>query len=40
MDGLLIWNNIRSETRRYKDTEQKNPEIAKLSKSQTIKKTF
>lgn len=40
MDGLLIWNKIRSDKRRYKDSEHKNPETAKLSKTQTIKKTF
>lgn len=34
MDGSLIRNKIRSEKRRYKDSEQKSPETAKLSKSQ------
>lgn len=40
MDVLLIQKKIKSEKRRYKDSEQKNPETAKLNKSQTIKKTF
>lgn len=40
MDGLLIWNKIRSEKRRYKNSVQKNPETAKLNKPQTIKKLF
>lgn len=33
-DGSLIWKKIRSEKRRYNNTEQKNPETAKLNKSQ------
>lgn len=33
-DGSLIWKKIRSEKRRYNNSEQKSPETAKLNKSQ------